>query len=189
MLSNTHGCELTMATSSSVFLPEFPRFSLNQDEMHSVGVHWKKYMSRFNNFFVALNINTEGIKRALLLHYGGFSLQDIYELLDNTGITLAELNTAFTTYFEPKTNECFETWNFQKTVQNESESLQTYYLKVNEIASRCNFTDLNKNIKTQLILGTTSQKYCFSNKEVTLQNILVRGKLYEDVEFQSKEIE
>ena len=181
-----------MATSSSVFLPEFPRFSLNEDEMHSVGVRWKKYMSRFNNFLVALNINTEARKRALLLHYGGFSLQDIYESLDNTGTILAELNTAFTTYFEPKTNECFETWNFQKTVQNEGESLQTYYLKLNEIASRCNFTDVNKNIKTQLILGTTSQKlrkYCFSNKEVTLQNILVRGKLYEDVEFQSKEIE
>ena len=65
-----------MATSSSVFLPKFPRFSLNEDEMHSVGVRWKKYMSRFNNFLVALNINTAARKQALLLHYGGFSLQD-----------------------------------------------------------------------------------------------------------------
>ena len=103
-----------MATSSSVFLPEFPRFSLNEDEMHSVGVRWKKYMSRFNNFLVALNINTEARKRALLLHYGGFSLQDIYESLDNTGTTLAELNTAFTTYFEPKQTNVLKRGTFKK---------------------------------------------------------------------------
>lgn len=179
-----------MATST--FLPDFPKFSLDESEMHSVGIRWKKYVSRFNNFITAMNIEDQTRKRALLLHYGGFELQDIFEVLDNTGTTIEDLTNAFSRYFEPKTNECFEVWNFQKTIQNDGETLQSYYVRLKTIASRCNFDSINQQIKTQLILGTTSnklRKYCFSNKEASLQDILTRGKLYEDVEHQSQEIE
>ena len=173
-------------------LQQFPTFSLNEDEMHSVGVRWKKYVLRFDNFLLAMDVEKEERKRALLLYYGDFELQDIYDSLDNTGATYDTLKTALNTYFEPKTNECYEVWNFQKTTQGENETVQAFYLRLREIATRCNFTNVNKNIKNQLILGTIChklRKYCFSNKEATLQDILTRGKLYEDVEFQSKEIE
>ena len=64
----------------------FQNFLLGDaDMMSSVGVRWKKYVSRFNNFLVAMNITEEGRKRALLLHFGGFDLQDIYESIDNSG--------------------------------------------------------------------------------------------------------
>ena len=71
-------------------------------------------MSRFDNFLVAMNNTTEPRKRALLLHYGGFELQDVYASLVNTGTTYAELKTAFVAYFHPKTNNCCENLEFKK---------------------------------------------------------------------------
>ena len=180
-----------MATSD-INLQHFPLFSLNETDMNSVGIRWSKYVSRFDNFLVAMNITTDPRKRALLLHYGGFELQDVYESLLNTGTTYAELKTAFAAYFDPKTNDCYETWNFQKTIQEDGETVQRYYLRLKEIAVRCTFPDENKAIKTQLVLGTSSsklRKYCFTNKTATLQEILTRGKLMEDIEFQTKDIE
>ena len=148
-------------------------------------------MTQFDNFLIAMNIAQEERKRALLLYYGGFELQDVFESLTDTGTTYAELTAAFADYFDPKTNECFEIWNFQKTTQEEGETIQMYYLRLKETATRCAFTDVNKAITTQLILGTISsslRKYCFTNKTATLQDILNRGKLMEDIEFQIKEM-
>ena len=180
-----------MATSD-ISLQHFPLFSLNETDMNSVGIRWNKYVSRFDNFLVAMNITTDLQKRALLLHYGGFELHDVYESLTDMGATYAELKTAFAAYFDPKTNYCYETWNFQKTMQEDGETVQRYYLRLKEIAVRCTFPDVNKSIKTQLVLGTSSsklRKYCLTNKTATLQVILTRGKLMEDIEFQTKDME
>ena len=173
-----------MATSLNNVL-HLPNFIISDaDMMNSVGIRWKKYVSRFNNYLVAMNITNEDRKRALLLHFGGFELQDIHDSLDNSGRTHKELTTAFTNYFEPRTNDSLEIFNFQKTMQKNEESVQAFYLRLKEMGSRCNFNDVNKSIKTQLILGTNSQKlrkYCFSNKDATLQDILTRGRLLQDV--------
>ena len=41
----------------------FSNFLLGDaDMMNSVGVRWNKYVSRFNNFLVAMNITEEGRK-------------------------------------------------------------------------------------------------------------------------------
>ena len=46
-------------------LQHFPLFSLNETDMNSVGIRWSKYVSRFDNFLVAMNITTDPRKRAL----------------------------------------------------------------------------------------------------------------------------
>ena len=171
----------------------FPNFELGTgDMMNSVGIRRIKYVSRFDNFLIAMNINNEQRKRALLLHFGGFDLQDIYDSVEKTGDTYEQLTQTFTSYFEPKTNSSFEIFNFQKTLQEEGESIQAYHLRLREMASRCDFVDVNKHIKTQLILGTTSiklQKFCFAIKDATVQDILTRGKLLQDIDYQTKVID
>ena len=176
----------------TMFLQQLPPFNISEGDMSSVEICWCKYVSRFENFLLAMNIIQEPRKQALLLHYGGFELQDIYESFVDTGNTYETLKTAFTNYFAQKTNKLFEIWSFQKTMQIIEEPLQAYYLHVREKAARCNFDDQNKGIKTQLILGMNSQKlyrYCFTNKEATLQDKLVCGKLLEDIDFQLREME
>ena len=71
-----------------------------------------------------MNITEEGRKIALLLHFGGFDLQDIYEGIDNSGEAYEQLVQAFANYFESRTNDTFEVFNFQQTKQQYGEIIQ-----------------------------------------------------------------
>ena len=51
-------------------LPEFEQFDLNS-ELTSLGIKWKRWSTRLENLFVALNVKNEARQKALLLHYGG----------------------------------------------------------------------------------------------------------------------
>ena len=57
---------------------------------------------------------------------------------------------------------------------------------------KCDFGDIDSEIKQQLILATNSNKlrrYCFCNPNITLENLLTYAKTLEDAESQEEEIE
>ena len=92
----------------------------------------------------------------------------------------------------PKTNDTFETHKFQKTIQDSEETVQQFCNLLRSIANRCNFENEGKHIKTQLILGTHSQKlrkFCFTNRTVYLEEVVSRGTLFEEVEEQAGVVE
>ena len=65
-------------------LPHFPQFDVHT-EPSSVGSRWKRWIKRFTNFLVALDIKEDTQKRALLLHYAGSDVYDIFDTLPGTG--------------------------------------------------------------------------------------------------------
>ena len=92
----------------------------------------------------------------------------------------------------PKTNDNFETHKFQKTIQDSEETVQQFCNLLRSIANRCNFENEGKHIKTQLILGTHSQKlrkFCFTNRTVYLEEVFNRGTLFEEVDEQADVVE
>ena len=105
-----------------------------------------------------MNINEDKRKVAMFLHSGGDYTRDIIEnavpKVEGYNATVKYLNN----YLDPKTNDPFEIYKFQKTIQDSDETLQQFCNHLRFIANRCNFEDEDKHIKTQLILGTHSQK-------------------------------
>ena len=61
-------------------LPDFPSFDVNADPT-SLGIAWKKWTTRLENLFLALDIQSEERRKALLLYYGGEELSDIFNTL------------------------------------------------------------------------------------------------------------
>jgi hypothetical protein len=61
-------------------LPVYATFDVH-GEPTSAGQRWKKYVQRLENLFIALNIHTDSRKRALLLHYAGPEVYDIFDAL------------------------------------------------------------------------------------------------------------
>ena len=59
-------------------LPKFPSFDYDADKTNA-GPRWEKYVNRFENLFVGMNLKVDARKRALLLHYVGETVYDIYE--------------------------------------------------------------------------------------------------------------
>ena len=91
-------------------------------------------------------------------------------------------------HLNPKTNDTFEIYKFQTTIQDSDETVQQFCNRLRSIDNRCNFENEDKHIETQLILGTRSQKSCkcyFTNPTVSLEEVVKRGKLFEEVDEQT----
>ena len=139
-------------------LPDFPAFDINC-EPTSLGISWKKWSSRLENLFVALDIKDEARKKALLLHYGGEQLSDIFATLEEEADVSYKLTKVkLDAYFEPKVNLTYETYNFRMLCQEEGESIDKFVTRLRESAARCKFHDPSREIKDQVVQKCNSDK-------------------------------
>ena len=95
-------------------------------------------------------------------------------------------------HLNPKTNDTFEIYKFQKTIQDSGETVQQFNNRFRSIANRCKFRNEDKHIKTQLLLGTHSQKlckFCFTDLTVSVEEVVNRGTLFEEDDEQTGVVE
>ena len=140
-------------------LTPFPKFDVYSDES-SVGIRWTKYVAKLENLFVGLNIDSKKRKKALLLHYSGDEVFEIYETL-NLGAddqNYDDTKTGLNNYFNPKKNKEFERYEFRNLKQMKNETIDQFVTKLRQKASNCEFTDKDAEIKSQMIQGCSSQK-------------------------------
>ena len=67
----------------------------------------EKYVAKLENLFVGLNIDSKKRKKALLLHYSGDDVFEIYETLnlDADDQNYDDTKTGLDNYFNPKKNK------------------------------------------------------------------------------------
>ena len=101
--------------ASGTTLPVFPKFDLR--DQTNLATRWEKYMKRFNNLMAAMDVKEESRKRALLLHYSGEEVSDLFDTLPDTGEDndYKEACEALTRYFTPKKNVSFEIFKIPKS--------------------------------------------------------------------------
>ena len=173
-------------------LPFFPSFDL-KDEAGTPGPRWKKYVSRFRNLIIALDITDKTRQRALLLHYAGEAVNTLDDTEAEEGQDpLEKAILALTNYFEPKKNPAFEEYQFRQATQNVGEPIASYFTRLKQLAKTCEFADEDREIKSQVIQHCTSSKLrrkALSEPATTLQSLLEYGKTLEITEVQAASIE
>ena len=147
----------TRAMASS--LSPFPSFNI-EDDPTATGQRWTKWKKRFENFLLAMNIEDATRKRALLLHYIGSSAFDIFETLTDTGDAkdYEKAMDRLTEHFSPQRNVDYETYLFRQARQNATETLDQFATRLRQLASTCEFTSVEKEIKSQIILNCSSAR-------------------------------
>ena len=71
-------CEGNNITMTTILLIlQFKPFIMQDGEKLNFGVRWKKYLKKFKNFLVAMNITEDKRKVAILFHLGGDYIRDI----------------------------------------------------------------------------------------------------------------
>ena len=143
-------------------LRHFPPFDIS-DEPGAKGPRWKKCITRFKNLMVAMNITDAARQRALLLHYVGEGTNEIFDTLPNTEAaedknTLTTAIDALTVHFEDKKNIVFEEYQFRQARQEDDETIQTYHTRLKKLAQTCEFADVDREIKAQVIQHCTLTK-------------------------------
>ena len=83
-------------------LPEFPTFEYA--DKADAGPKWEKWLERLELLFTGLEINDPGRKRALLLHYAGERVYDIYTAEKETPTSYQATKQVLNTYFSPRKN-------------------------------------------------------------------------------------
>ncbi|CAB3993644.1 Hypothetical predicted protein [Paramuricea clavata] len=177
-------------------LPTFPSFDPNADQ-GAPGVRFKKYIARFRNLIVATDIDDPKRQKALLLHYIGEEVNDIFETL--TVSEPAEEETvldvtikALSEYFTPKQNPVFEEYKFRNAKQTHDEALMTYYTRLKQLSLTCEFHDADREIKSQIIQHGRSQRLrrkALIDPTITLAKLLEMGKAAELADSQAANLE
>ena len=121
---------------------------MEDGEKLNLGIRGKVYLTKFENFLVPTNITEDKRKVATLLHFEGDYIRDI---IDNAVPKVVGYNPTveyLNKYLNPKTNDPFEIYKFQKTIQDSDETVQQFCSRLRSIANRCNFDKEDKHIKT-----------------------------------------
>ena len=116
--------------ASATTLPVFPEFDLRNQT--NLATRWEKYMKRFNNLIAAMDVKEESRKRALLLHYSGEEVNDLFDTLPDTGEDndYKEACKALRRYSTPKKNVSFEIFKFRNPKQESHETVGKFHIPV-----------------------------------------------------------
>ena len=183
----------------AINLPTFPEFDLQPRE--TVPTRFEKYHKRLNNLFAAMGIEEAPRKKAMLLHYVGEDVCDIFDTLtvpapepDTNGDVYKSAVKAISDHFEPQ--KCVDhhdvhVYNFRKEAQRPNEKTSEFYTRLQLLARKCEFTDVNLEIKRQLIQTTTSARIRRKAIEqgLNLDQILKYARAMEMADDQAAEIE
>ena len=142
-----------------------------------------KWLAILERMFIGMNIAIPKRKRALLLHYAGPDVDEIFDTLPNTGedndyaTAVAKLNE----YFSPQVNTTYEVYNFRQAKQKEGELLDSYHTRLRQLAKTCEFSDIDKEIKEYIILTCTSSslRRRALRENPTLEALLKLGRALE----------
>ena len=176
-------------------LPTFPEFDIT--ETSTQAARWKKWLSRFQNLLVAMNVTDKKRQRALLLHYAGEAVNEIFDTLPDTTAgegddPLDKAVQALTNYFTPKQNREYEIYVFRQAKQENNESISAFHTRLRQLAVTCEFGDVDREIKTQIVQSCCSHKLrtkALENPSYTLAQLLDVGKATELSKTQAANIE
>ena len=96
------------------------------------------------------------------------------------------------TYFNPRRNVDYETYVFRQARQKQGETLDMFQSRLRQLASTCKFTDINREIKAQVVAGCLStrlRRQALRDPNVTLTDLLDHGRALETSESQAFGIE
>ncbi len=176
-------------------LPTFPSFDPNADQ--GADVRFKKYISRFRNLIVATDIDDPKRQKALLLHYIGEEVNDIFDTLTVSepaeGETVLDVTIkALSDYFTPKQNPVVEEYKFRNAKQKPDEALMTYYTRLKQLSLTCEFHDADREIKSQIVQHGRSQRLrrkALTDPTITLAKLIEMGKAMELADSQAANFE
>jgi hypothetical protein len=146
-----------------------------------------------------MNITNANRKKALLLHYAGEEVHDMFSTL-----TLAphvgegdldlykQASDALNDYFIPKRNKEYDIYKFRQSKQEPGESIDTYHTKLRKLAENCEFANVDDEIKSQIIQSCSStrlRRRALRENEINLEQLLKLARSFEISEQQASGIE
>ena len=181
-------------------IPHFEKFNVHEEE-HTAGTRFKKWIARFEILVTPMDLDDEPKrKKALLLHYAGEEVFDIYDTFtvakkggeDEAGYQT--LKKSLADHFEPKKHLDFEIFKFRSARQEATETMDSYCTRLRLLAANCEFGDgdrVDRELKTQILQSCTSVQLRRKaiRDEMNLDKLLEFARSLEVADMQAKVME
>ena len=138
-----------------------PIAPFNVDDPNNIAVRWNRWTKRLETYITATGITDDKQMRSLLLFCAGDAVhEDIRQLTRSTRSRRLYKATLklLTDHFSPKKNRTFEIYTFRQAKQLDGESVAQFYTRLRQLASTCEFTGPEGEIRSQIIQRCTSKK-------------------------------
>lgn len=180
--------------NTTTWFANYPSFVVGTDDVSAtvMAQRWTKWLGRFRNMLEAMSVTEDKKKKAMLLHYGGEAIYDIYQTLTIAHDSFEATVNALTAYFQPQKNLIYQTFLFRQMKQESSESTDQFNTRLQAQAALCEFLDKEKEIKVQILIGTKHprlRRRGLQEQQWALKDILEAGRNYELAETHASEIE
>ena len=167
---------------------------------NSVAVEWKRWLRSFQLYadgkgliIVPDKDENKIQRRALLLHCAGPDVQDIFDVLPDTGEPkeYEKAEKALNDYFVTQVNIPYERHQFREMSQREDETIDQYAVRLKRKAEACNYgVQMNDQIRDQIISTCRSselrRKLLEKGQALTLKELQDTARTFEAVKRQSR---
>ena len=170
----------------------FPPFDPDL-EPTTIGIRFNKYIQRFQNYLIAMDVKDKARQRAIFLHCEGSKVQDIFDTLEGTGEDFETAGQKLLEYFDPKKHQLYNIYQFRQIAQQQDEKYDDYCTRLRTAAKMCefpqNWTELE--IQMQMIEKGTSKRVRrrILSKEHSLKEALDYARAQETADEQANRIE
>ena len=132
----------------------------------TLGSRWKRWLTSFELYADGKGLiiqpdkdDNKQRRRALLLHFAGPDVQDIFATLPDTGESkdYEKAVKALNDYFIPKVNTAYARHVFRQLVQKPNEPIQQFVTRLRHAAKDCGYgTDVNNHIRDEVLAKCNS---------------------------------
>ena len=167
-------------------------FSYDDESRSTAGSRWPVWIRVFELFADGSGITDAQQKKAILLHVVGRAAREIYFTLKKDTDDYNAVVKVFKDYFAPLKNVDYEIFNFGLMRQRESESVDDFIVRLRVAADKCEFKDVDGEIKKMVIAGCKSirlKELILGQAGITLTDIQTKARAIEAVNSQAKAID
>ena len=158
--------------------------------------NWQPWRQRFERYSIASKLSAEEgtIQVNTLLYAMGAESETIFQSFALSAEDSKVIKTVlekFDSYFEPKRNVIHERAMFYERSQKEGESVEAYIRTLHEMATHCEFTKKEEQIRDRLVVGLrdkeVSQELQLKGNDLTLDQACTLARNTESVKRQLAE--
>ena len=179
----------------------FPKFEVSGDE-NTVTQRWIKWVRALQYKIDASGITKNERKRAMLLHYAGLEVQEIWATLEETvesegippgGNVFTACVNALTEFFKPVLNYAFERREFHALRPRPSESTTQFCTRLQTKIGNCDFERPDREVADMLVSYCQNESIAkellkLKAEEFTLNKVREVIRLHETISMQAKTI-
>ena len=134
-----------------------------------------------------MNITNATRKKALMSHYAGEEVDNIIDTLvipapAGNAYEYTVFRDALNTHFLPQMNTEYTIYEFRTRAQEQGETLDMYITELKKLAKFCNFQNLDRELKSQIIQNcclTKLRTQSLENCDWTIKQVLDKGRAME----------